>query len=119
MHLDLMRDKARAFPFVADPQAYTSARVWGCNYSTLGPLARFTGFRSLRILGYPDPSFDLLAALVDLDELEVTHLPKVTEINALGELPGLTKLELATLPSWDSSGKVTEPDSLRWLASRS
>ena len=107
-----MRDKSRSFPIVAEPEAYTTARIWACNYQTLGPLASLTRLRSLHILAFPDPSFEMLIGLRDLEELEVTHLPKVHDLGPLAELRSLTRLELSTLPSWDSSGKVTEVDSL-------
>jgi hypothetical protein len=33
-HLDLIRDSARSFPVVSDPDAVRSARVWYCKYKS-------------------------------------------------------------------------------------
>jgi hypothetical protein len=112
MHLELLDDKARDFPAIADPGSYSSALVWRCRYRTLAPIAQFAGLRSLKILVFPDTTFDVLAGLSQLEELEVTHLPHVPDLEALAQLRRLRRLHLATLPSWDSSGKVTEVDSL-------
>jgi hypothetical protein len=112
MLLDLMDDTARDFPTVADPRSYSSARIWRCRYQTLAPLGQFAGLRTLKILVFPDASFDVLSGLGQLQELEVTHLPRVTDLDALARLGALRRLHLATLPSWDASGKVTEVDSL-------
>jgi hypothetical protein len=118
MFLDLMRDKSRTFPDVSEPERYTSARIWNCGYATLWPVSRLVNCRSLKVLAFPDSTFDMFAALSDLESLEITHLPKVRDLSGLAALRSLTMLELATLPSWDASGKVTEVDSLaplRWL----
>lgn len=112
MFLDLMRDSSPTFPDLPDPGAYTSARIWHCRYATLRPLARLTNCRTLKIATFPDSSFDMLTGLEKLEVLEVLHLPKVRDIAALAEHKSLTTLELATLPSWDASGKVTEVESL-------
>ena len=115
MFLDLVRDRSRTFPDLSDPEAVTSARVWHCRYDTLAPLGRLANCRSLKIATYPDSSFDILTALEKLEVLEVLHLPNVRDMSALAALKALRVLELATLPSWDSSGKVTEVQSLKPL----
>jgi hypothetical protein len=46
-------------------------------------------------------------------------MPKVSDLEPLRALAGLRRLSLATLPSWDSSGKVTEAASLAPIASLS
>ncbi|MFG2109705.1 hypothetical protein [Micromonospora chersina] len=116
VHMELMRDKAREFPQIDRPAAYTSARIWHCSYRTLAPLSRFTGLRTLEIATYPDATLDHLAGLTALEELRVVHLPHVADLAPLARLASLRHLTLATLPSWDSSGKVTEVHSLAPLA---
>lgn len=111
-----MRDGAREFPEVPDPEAVTSARVWHCKYRTLAPLAALVNLRALSIATYPDASLELLASLEALEELEIMHLPAIRDLDPLSALKGLRRLRLATLPSWDSSGKVTEVVSLAPIA---
>jgi len=116
-HLDLMRDTGDRLPAVDDPASYTSARIWHCKYETLQPIGTFANLTSLSIATYPDASLDLLMPLIHLNELRITHLPKVASLEALRELVKLRILSLATLPSWDSSGKLTVVDSLSSIAS--
>jgi hypothetical protein len=111
-HLDLERDPAIAFPFVADPDEYVTARIWHCRYRTLSPLAAFVNLRSLMIATYPDPVLTPLAGLTKLESLSILHMPAVSDLGPLADLKALRRLSLATLPSWDSSGKVTEVQSL-------
>ena len=112
MHLALIRDKRKTFPMIENPSAYQSARVWHCGFRTLQPLAQFTKLRKLQIATYPDASFDVLSGLAWLQTLEVLHLPKVTDLSPLANLRNLRRLCLQTLPSWDSSGKLTVVQSL-------
>ena len=51
-----------------------------------------------------------------MNYLSVMHLPKVTSLSALADLHSLESVSLSTLPSWDSSGKVTVISSLKPLA---
>ena len=114
--LDLMRDAAREFPQVDDPAAVTSIRVWHCKYRTLSPLSRMVNLQKVTIATFPDGSLELLAPLTDLEELQIIHLPAVSDLAPLAELMKLRRLRLATLPGWDSSGKVTEVASLAPIA---
>jgi hypothetical protein len=112
VHLELVRDSARSMPSIANPASVTSARIWHCKYATLAPLAALTGLVTLRIAAFPDEDLSVLTSLTRLRYLDIVHLPSVTNLSALSELSALETLSLATLPSWDSSGKVTVVDSL-------
>ncbi|HEX6446487.1 MAG TPA: hypothetical protein VF053_15435 [Streptosporangiales bacterium] len=112
MHLELMREKARVFPDVADPEKYTSARIWFCRYRSLVPIRVFAGLRTLAIAGYPDETLEPLGELSALEELSIVDLPQVSDLSPLEGLTRLRRLELHTLPSWDASDKVTEVETL-------
>lgn len=47
-----------------------------------------------------------------MEDLQIVHLPQITALAPLSGLCRLRRLELATLPSWDASGKFTQVDSL-------
>jgi hypothetical protein len=103
MHLDLVDDKAKTFPSISKPESYTTARIWRCRYASLEPIALFTSLESLKVFVYPDETLEPIAGLRRLEVLEITHLPRVTDIRPLAGLKGLRHLTLATLPSWDAS----------------
>lgn len=65
---------------------------------------------------YPDADLEPIAFLKGLQYLGVVHLPGITDLGPLAQLTRLRTVRLATLPSWDSSGNVTEVNSLRPLA---
>jgi hypothetical protein len=113
--LDLMRDTAKALPIPDDPLAIRSLRVWHCRYRSLRDLARFENLAELEVAAYPDDTFDPLASLLHLERLRVVHMPRVTDLTPLTALARLQSLSLATLPSWDASGRVTEVRSLEPL----
>lgn len=113
---DLVRDPARQFPDLPDPEAVTALRVWFCKYRTLGPVAAFTNLRTLVVAGYPDPDFVPLAGLRGLEYLSVLDFAKVSDLSPLADLDHLRVLRLHSPPSWDSSGKVIEVQSLEPLA---
>lgn len=115
MHLDMERETATRFPEVAKPDEIETARVWFCKYHTLEPLGAFARLRALTIAGYPDSSLEWISRLTKLTYLNVLHLPKVTDLTPLACLKSLTTLCLATLPSWDASGKRTVVASLEPL----
>ena len=102
-----------------DPEAaeITALRVWHCNYTSLGPLAQYPNLNTLVVGSYPDTDLEPIASLVFLEYLSILHMPYVTDLGPLARLTNLRTVRLSTLPSWDSSGKVTEVDSLRPLAS--
>mgnify|MGYP002625973313 CR=1 FL=1 len=115
MHLEFIREKANAFPEIGHPLLIRSMKVWHCNYETLRPVSACINLRALIIASFPDASFATLNGLAALEYLEVLHLPKVTALDDLSQLEALSTLRLATLPSWDTSGKVTTVDSLEPL----
>lgn len=115
MHLELNRNTAKVFPEIAEQDSIETARVWHCKYRTLEPLRELTNLRVLDVATYPDDSLEELAGLAKLEYLSILHLPKVTDLSPLARLTSLTTLRLATLPSWDSSGKRTVVTSLEPL----
>lgn len=115
-HLELMRDSAKAMPATTQPKTVETARIWHCKYQTLGPVAKLRNLRGLVIATYPDDELQLLSELNSIEYLSILHLPKVTDLAPLAALNQLQVLRLATLPSWDSSGKTTTVNSLAPLA---
>jgi hypothetical protein len=115
MHVELMRDDAKSFPEVANPETVETLRVWHSKYKTLEPLVQFANLRGLEVATFPDPSLQVLAHLKRLQFLRILHLPNVTDLAPLSELRELVTLHLATLPSWDASSKRTVVESLEPL----
>ena len=112
MHLDLERETAKTFPTLEEPQAITSARIWMCKYRSLAPLADLRNLQTLEIANYPDETLEPVGELAALEDLRILHLPKVTDLRPLARLHQLRRLALETSPGWDSSGKVSEVESL-------
>ena len=115
MFVDLMRDKAKQMPVMADPLAIESLRIWHCSYTTLDPLTALKNLRALTIATFPDKSLDALGTLENLQELRILHLAKVDDLQPLAKLAHLESLALETLPSWDASKKRTVVASLEPL----
>jgi hypothetical protein len=115
-YLELMRDPARTFPAVADPDAVRQATIWHCRYTSLAPLAGLRHLERLVIATFPDASLECLGRLERLRYLRIMHMPKVSDIEPLAGLTQLTSLSLSTLPGWDASGKTTTIRSLEPLA---
>ncbi len=116
MHIDFQRDDQLEAPAIADPENVRTARFWHCKFRSLDFVSQLTNLEGLVVATYPDVSFDVLGSLTSLKYLRVLHLPKVSNIAPLAGLERLEVLSLATLPSWDSSGKTTEIDSLKPIA---
>ena len=116
MHLQFALDDRREFPKVTDPGAIRSLRVWNCKFRTLAAIGEFSALEGLEILVYPDESLDLLTRCTRLRYLSITHLPRVTDLQPLSILGSIVTLRLATLPSWDASGKKTVVRSLEPLS---
>lgn len=114
-HLNLIREPGRIFPPVANPDAVRSATVWHCKYKSLEPLGDLRNLEELVIATFPDESFELLGGLEKLRYLRILHMPKISDIGPLARLTQLTSLSLSTLPSWDSSRKITAIQSLEPL----
>jgi len=112
MIADFTRDEARSMPGHPTPAEVTALRVWHCKYKSLGSLATFTNLRTLVIATYPDADLTPLNGLSQLEYLSVMHMPKVSDLDPLGQLHKLKTIRLSTLPSWDSSGKKTIVHSL-------
>lgn len=109
MQLDLMRDKARTMPALGEIE---SLRIWHCGYRSLEPVGRVAKLETLVIATFPDDSLACLRPLRSLRYLSIVHMPRVKDLAPLSELTKLECLSLETLPSWDSSGKLTEVESL-------
>jgi hypothetical protein len=115
MFFDLMRDKNRQMPPVANPLEVKSLRIWHCKYKTLDAIATFENLTSITIASFPDESLEVLASLKKLRDIRVLHLPKVCDLQPLSQLESLVSLSLETLPSWDASRKRTVIRSLEPL----
>ena len=113
---NLVRDKAKAMPSDPEGAKVTALRVWHCHYVSLAPVVQYPNLTTLVVATYPDADLEPIASLEGLEFLSLLHLPGVTDLAPLAHLTRLRTVRLATLPSWDSSGKVTEVDSLRPLA---
>jgi hypothetical protein len=111
MHLDFMRDEKGHFPEIDNKDEVTSLRIWHCKYKTLEPIKYLPNLRSLVVATVPDESLSFLEGL-RLDYLRILHLPKINNLSPLKGLQRLRSLSLQTLPSWDSSGKVLQVESL-------
>jgi hypothetical protein len=83
----------------------------------LAPVAQYLNLRTLVVATYADTDLDAFARLSKLEYLSLMHLPRIADMAPLAQLKHLRTIRLSTLSSWDSSGKVTEVDSLRPLAS--
>ena len=116
MHLDFMRDSAKCWPDIADPDAYRSARIWHSKFRSLKEIGKLSNLETLVIATYPDLSLDPISELSSLVYLRILHLPKISDLSPLGKLPNLEVLALETTPGWDSSGKVQEVESLQPIA---
>jgi len=107
-----MRKKDKELEAFANSECFTSARIWHCKYKSLEPISDLVNLTTLVIAAFPDTNLEFLTNLKSLKYLRILHLPKVTSVSALAKLTSIESLSLATLPSWDSSGKVTIIDSL-------
>jgi hypothetical protein len=71
---------------------------------------------TLVVATYPEADLSPVTHLTRLRYLSIVHLPKVSDLAPLAHLESLTTVRLATLPSWDTSGRTTVVDSLEPLA---
>src|ERR1700761_5723554 len=103
-------------PSFTDPGGIRSLRVWFCKYETLASLSGLRQLQTLVIAGFPDTSLEILSAFSELRCLQIVHLPRISDLSPLSDCQQLESLSLETLPSWDSSGKVTKVNSLAPIA---
>lgn len=115
MHLDLVRPDGKTFPVVGAPQNVRSARLWNCKFPA-SPVGQFRNLEGLEILALRDSSLEFIGELRSLRYLRITDMPKVRDLEPLGQLTSIEVLRLHTLPSWDSSGKRTVVSSLDPIA---
>ncbi len=112
-----MREKSRDFPEVSEPASVRTLRIWHCKYRTLAPVARLVRVEGAELATFPDQTLEPLGGLTALRYLHVLHLPGVGDLSPLANLTSLATLRLATLPSWDASGRTQLVQSLAPLAS--
>ena len=115
-HLDLERDDSLVFPEISAPKLLRTMRVWGCKYKTFQPLSACTNLEVLEMLSFPDDALAAIGELGHLRHLSIVHFPRVRSLSALAQCQALESLSLATLPSWDSSGRVITIESLEPIA---
>jgi hypothetical protein len=87
-------------------------RIWHCRYKSLEAVSEFGNLEELVVASFPEDSFGILRSLRKLRLVSIVHLPKVSELTALSELPGVESLSLATSPGWDAAGKCSTVNSL-------
>jgi hypothetical protein len=110
-----MRDARKAFPDTPNADAVKTLRVWHCKYASLDSLIRFHSLEGLDVATFPDSSLNVIGTLAKLRYLSILHMPHVSDLAPLGQLKALRSLRLATLPSWDASGRKTKVDSFEPL----
>jgi|TARA_B110000008_G_C16836368_1_gene510751 hypothetical protein len=117
MHLDFMRDKSKVMPQIESPLEVTSIRIWHCKYESLEQINKCKNIEVLVIASLPAEDFEFLKNFKNLKYLSVVHLPKINDLSPLEAITSLETVSLSTLPSWDSSGKVSVISTLVPLAS--
>lgn len=99
-------------PLQDEPKSVISIKVWHCKYKSLNELSEYSNLKAVEIATFPDDTMNVIGSLTELEWLRIIHLPKIKALTSLGNLSKLKCLSLATLPSWDASGKVTTVQSL-------
>jgi hypothetical protein len=115
VELDLRGDRNAVFVAPPEPLRFTRARILACRFENWDALGEMSNLVSLEVIDWYAETLDALRPLRQLEQLKITHLPKITSLAPLSELVSLRRLILETIPSWDSSGKVTQVESLRPL----
>ena len=110
--VQLIRETDRGNLTFKSPRRITSLKIWHCKYKSLADVAECTELGELVIATLPDDNLDFLKPLDKLRYLKILHMPKLSCLDPISKLENLEVLSLATLPSWDSSGKRTIVDSL-------
>lgn len=112
MKLELIRDESTSFPDIDNPKKYNELRIWHCKYRSFEKVALFRNLEKLEIATYPNINFEYLSELKKLRYLDIIHLPKIKDLSGISQLTSLEEIRIATLPSWDSSGKKSLISSL-------
>jgi len=110
--VDIRGDRSVEFPDLDDPLSITNARVLACNYEDWDGIGRLANLTSLEVSSWLGSDLRPLQSLKHLEQLQITHLPNITSLAPLAGLVSLKRLILQTIPGWDSSGKVTEVETL-------
>ncbi len=116
MHIEFMRDKAKIMPHIETPLDVTSMHIWHCNYESFEQINECENLEVLVVGSLPESSLEFLSKCKKLKYLSILHLPKVEDLAPLESLSNLETVSLSTLPSWDSSGKVSVISSIAPLA---
>ena len=116
MHIEYMRDKSKDMPIIENPLGIKSMTIWHCNYSSFAQVSKCTNLEQLKVATLPEGDFSFLSKCCRLRFLSITHLPNISNLDALTGLLELETLSLSTLASWDASGKKTIVDTLNPLA---
>ena len=112
--VDIRGQRGLDFPDLEQPLSITHARVFACRFERWDAIGTFANLVSLEVFDWLASDLDALRPLLRLEQLRIQHLPRVTNIDALGSLISLRRLILETRPSWDGS-KVTQIDTLQPL----
>lgn len=116
MYIELLKKTEPNFPDIASPASVTAMKIWLCKYKTLAPVKSFVNLKTLIINGLPDADPSWLSELTQLEYLWIQNPSKIKSLGFLRPLNKLHSLSLSTPPSWDTSKKVIEVESLAPIA---
>lgn len=115
--VQLIRETDRGNLAFKSPLHITNLKIWHCKYKSLVKVGECKELNELVIATLPDDNLAFLESLEKLQYLKILHMPRLRCLDPISKLENLEVLSLATLPSWDSSGKRTIVDSLAPISS--
>jgi hypothetical protein len=114
--VDIRGDRATEFPLLEEPLSITHARVLACRYQRWDAIGSLTNLVSLEVIDWHGSDLEALRPLAKLEQLSITHLPRVTSLDPLSDLTALRRLILGLMASQYYNGKFHEVESLAPLS---